>query len=196
MVACFLPPEMMTFMEHICLAQAQECILEKSMLDNRKATIIAKVAVQVVEYYKKSCTVLQNGTEDGSFADILGSKTYKKWLQYINFKIAYHKCVAMLYQGQQAEEQQKMGERVAFYQIAAECLEEARKLSSSLQNKEQIDEALAFTLDVVEGKRKAAKNENEFIYHEDVPDKASLQEVKGASLVKGIPFNVNDSEVY
>lgn len=102
----------------------------------------------------------------------------------------------MLYQGQQAEEQQKMGERVSFYQTACECLEEARKLSSSLPNKEQIDEALAFTLDVVEGKRKAAKNENEFIYHEDVPDKSSLQEVKGASLVKGIPFNVNDSEVF
>lgn len=88
-----------------------------------------------------------------------------------------------------------MGERVAFYQNACECLEEARKLSSSLPNKEQIDEALAFTLDVVEGKRKAAKNENEFIYHEDVPEKSSLQEVKGASLVKGIPFNINDSEV-
>lgn len=110
--------------------------------------------------------------------------------------MAYHKCVSLLYQGQQAEELQKMGERVAFYQIASDSLEEARKLSSSLQNKEQIDEALAFTLDVVEGKRKAAKNENEFIYHEDVPDKSVLQEVKGASLVKGIPFNTNDTEVY
>lgn len=48
---------------------------------------------------------------------------------------------------------------------------------------------------MVEGKRKAAKNENEFIYHEEVPDKHALQEVKGASLVKGIPFNVTDPEV-
>lgn len=47
----------------------------------------------------------------------------------------------------------------------------------------------------MEGKRKAAKNENEFIYHEDVPDKDALQEVKGASLVKGIAFNINDVEV-
>lgn len=56
-------------------------------------------------------------------------------------------------------------------------------------------DALAFTTDVVEGKKKAAKNENEYIYHEEVPDLSNLQEVKGASLVKGIEFNINDPEV-
>lgn len=49
---------------------------------------------------------------------------------------------------------------------------------------------------MVEGKRKAAKNENEFIYHETVPALDDLQEVKGASLVKGIPFSTNDVEVW
>lgn len=37
-----LAPELMTFMHQLCLAQAQECILEKSMLDNRKATIVGE----------------------------------------------------------------------------------------------------------------------------------------------------------
>lgn len=49
---------------------------------------------------------------------------------------------------------------------------------------------------MVEGKKKAAKNENEYIYHEEVPDLSNLQEVKGASLVKGIEFNINDPEVF
>lgn len=39
-------------MTNICLAQAQECILEKSLIDNRKSTITAKVALQIVEYYQ------------------------------------------------------------------------------------------------------------------------------------------------
>lgn len=97
MVACLLPPEMMNFMKQICLAQAQECILEKSMLDNRKATIIAKVAVQVVDYYKKSLNILSNNTEDGSFADILGTKPYKKWHQYILFKVIHLKGPILSY---------------------------------------------------------------------------------------------------
>lgn len=37
-----LAPELMTFMHQLCLAQGQECILEKSMLDNRKPTIVGK----------------------------------------------------------------------------------------------------------------------------------------------------------
>lgn len=47
----------------------------------------------------------------------------------------------------------------------------------------------------MEGKKKAAKNENEYIYHEEVPDISNLQEAKGASLVKGIEFSVTDTEV-
>lgn len=34
-----LSPDIMNFKYHFSLAQAQECILEKSMTDNRKATI-------------------------------------------------------------------------------------------------------------------------------------------------------------
>lgn len=37
-----LSPEVMKLFQDICLAQAQECILEKSMLDNRKPSIVSK----------------------------------------------------------------------------------------------------------------------------------------------------------
>lgn len=98
-----------------------------------------------------------------------------------------------------------MGERVAFYNVALTSLNEAHGIytnakgsigiTSSSEEKSAVEEALTFTNDVIEGKRKAAKNENEFIYHEEVPEKESLPVVKGASLVKGISFNINDPEV-
>lgn len=40
-----LAPDVTQFMYHLCLAQAQECIVEKSMTDNRKATIIGEYLV-------------------------------------------------------------------------------------------------------------------------------------------------------
>ena len=46
-----LAPELLNFLAGICLAQAQECILEKSILDHRKPQIIAKVGAQVGEFY-------------------------------------------------------------------------------------------------------------------------------------------------
>ncbi|KAH7982186.1 hypothetical protein HPB52_003378 [Rhipicephalus sanguineus] len=48
----------------------------------------------------------------------------------------------------------------------------------------------------LEGHRfKAAKKENEFVYHERVPPVESLPEVKGANLVKGISFSPTDPEI-
>lgn len=48
---------------------------------------------------------------------------------------------------------------------------------------------------MVEGKRKAARNENEFIYHESVPEKDAIPPLQGASLVRPIPFGANDPDV-
>ncbi|KAG7154429.1 Tyrosine-protein phosphatase non-receptor type 23-like 1 [Homarus americanus] len=161
-----LSPTLLTFMYNVALAQAQECILEKSMTDNRKPTIIAKVAMQVVEYLKAAMKSLWSGN-----------------------------AVALLYQGMQAEEQQKMGERLAYYQAAVDTLNEASKIAKNLEQQELIAESLTFSNDVMGGKLTAALKENEFVYHEKVPPIASLPEVKGASLVKGIPFSVTDPEV-
>lgn len=192
-----LAPELMTFMHQLCLAQAQECILEKSMLDNRKPTIVAKVARQIVDYFNLALTTLeQGGSEDGTISDTVGTKIYKSWKHYLKFKKAYHLAVTYLYQGLAAEEQRKMGERVAFYNAALASLNEAQLIYSNIPGeKATIEEALTFTNDVIEGKRKAAKNENEYIYHEEVPEKETLPTVKGAPLVKGISFSINDPEV-
>lgn len=194
-----LSPELMTFMHQLSLAQAQECILEKSMLDNRKPTIVAKVAKQIVDYFTMASTTLdQGGGDDGTISDTVGNKIYKSWKRYVKFKKAYHMAVTYLYQGLAAEEQRKMGERVAFYNAALASLNEAHTIYDFANVKEEkaaVEESLTFTNDVIEGKRKAAKNENDFIYHEEVPEKESLPTVKGASLVKGISFNINDPEV-
>ncbi|XP_050712311.1 tyrosine-protein phosphatase non-receptor type 23-like isoform X2 [Eriocheir sinensis] len=191
-----LSPTLLTFMYNVALAQAQECILEKSMTDNRKPTIIAKVAMQVVEYLKNAMKSLWPGkSTDAVVNEIVGSRKLKMWRRYCEFKMAYHGAVALLYQGMQAEEQQKMGERLAYYQAAVDGLTEASKLAKNLEQQELITESLTFSHDVMGGKLTAAQKENEFVYHEKVPPIASLPEVKGASLVKGIAFSVNDVEV-
>lgn len=184
--------DLLLLMNSICFAQAQECVLEKSMLDNRKSGITAKIAMQTVEYYRQA---LKKFASDESIADVLTSKVRKKWENYLKFKTSYHWSIALLYQGQQAEEEQKSGERVAYYEYALEKLKDARKLAKYLDNIDVVNEALQFTQDVVEGKLKAAKSENEFVYHDKVPDVSTFPEIKGASLVKAVGFSVNDPEV-
>ena len=66
-----------------------------------------------------------------SIIDIIGLKTNKTWTRHLEFKTDYYKAVAYLYAGMQAEESQKMGERVTWYTAAADKLKEAVKHTSS-----------------------------------------------------------------
>lgn len=72
------------------------------------------------------------------------------WQKRLQLKIPYYECIAVLYMGNQSEEQQKWGERVAFYQSALDKLNEALKLSKG--EGDTVQEAMRFTMDVVGGK--------------------------------------------
>ncbi|EDX10468.1 GD12600 [Drosophila simulans] len=190
----FMTPELLVFQQQVCFAQAQECILEKSLIDNRKPHIVAKVTAQIVVYYGAALAALLTGGDDGPVAQVIDSSVYKLWKKYVRFKINYLTCILYLYQGQHSEEKRQMGERVTLYQASWDKLEEARKESKGLPDQREINESLSFTADVVEAKRKNAKNENEFIYHEAVPELSTIAAVQGANLVNGIGFQVSDEE--
>ncbi|KAJ8354165.1 hypothetical protein SKAU_G00217320 [Synaphobranchus kaupii] len=173
---------------NLMLGQAQECLLEKSMLDNRKSFLVARISAQVVDYYKEACRALENSDT----ASLLG-KIQKDWKKLVQMKIYYFASIAHLHMGKQAEEQQKYGERLAYLQSSLDKLSEAVKLSKG--QPDSVQEALRFTMDVIGGKFNSAKKDNDFIYHESVPALDTLPSVKGAPLVKALPVNPTDPSV-
>ncbi|XP_053603640.1 tyrosine-protein phosphatase non-receptor type 23 [Plodia interpunctella] len=190
-----LSSDIMRMFQEICFAQAQECILDKSIQDTKKPSVVGAVATQVLFFYRNSLSLLGPSAGSDNIHEIIGTKQYNYWYRYLSFKLGYIGSIVCLYQGMHAEEQQKMGERVAFYQQAVDKLNEARKYAKYIEPTQITQEALTFTNDVVEGKRKAAKNENEFIYHEEVPDKDLLSELKPVCLVKALAINHNDPDI-
>ena len=117
--------------------------------------------------------------------------------RFVEFKLSYYNCLSYLFLGIQSEEGSKMGERVAYFSLASTHLSTAGKLTKHLDvaDKNVIVNCLTFTSDVVNGKLDNAKKENEFVFHEKVPDADSLPELKGASLVKGLGFDITDPEI-
>lgn len=104
----------------LCLllqGQAQECLLEKSMLDNRKSFLVARISAQVgvgvckgglkgtrasvwraadalsgsqvVDYYKEACRALENPDT----ASLLG-RIQKDWKKLVQMKTCYFAAVA------------------------------------------------------------------------------------------------------
>ena len=62
---------------------------------------------------------------------------------------------------------------------ASDCLANCFKLSKKLEHPfKSVSEPLAYANDIVNGKLENSKKENDFIYHEKVPDLDSLQEIK------------------
>lgn len=173
---------------NLMLGQAQECLLEKSMLDNRKSFLVARISAQVVDYYKEACRALENSET----ASMLG-KIQKDWKKLVQMKIYYFASIAHLHMGKQAEEQQKYGERLAYLQSSLDKLSEAIKLAKG--QPDSVQDALRFTMDVIGGKFNSAKKDNDFIYHETVPSLETLASVKGAPLVKALPVNPTDPSV-
>ncbi|XP_063041171.1 tyrosine-protein phosphatase non-receptor type 23b [Engraulis encrasicolus] len=173
---------------NLMLAQAQECLLEKSLLDNRKSFLIARICAQVSEYYKQ-CVKAMDASESGC---VLGKKE-KECRKLISMKISYFTAITQLHMGKQSEEQQKYGEAVAYLQNALDKLNEAIKLSKG--QPDSVQEALRFSMDVIGGKFNSAKKDNDFIYHETVPALDTLNPVKGASLVKALPVAPTDPSV-
>uniref|UniRef100_A0A673L0Q3 Tyrosine-protein phosphatase non-receptor type 23 n=1 Tax=Sinocyclocheilus rhinocerous TaxID=307959 RepID=A0A673L0Q3_9TELE len=173
---------------NLMLGQAQECLLEKSMLDKRKSFLVARISAQVVDYYKEACRALENSET----ASMLG-KIQKDWKKLVQMKIYYFAAIAHLHMGKQAEEQQKYGERVAYLQSSLDKLSEAIKMAKG--QPDSVQEALRFTMDIIGGKFNSAKKDNDFIYHESVPTLETLTSVKGAPLVKALPVNPTDPSV-
>lgn len=183
---CDLSHDLLTFYSLVMLGQSQECILEKSLLDNRKPTISAKIAAQIVDFYGKAMNHL---TAD--IKQIVGSKIYLQWRRICKMNASYYGAVAALHMGMGAEEERAYGLRVAWYRDAMRLLTDALHAARDLS----IDDMLSFTVDVIGGKLNAAEKENDFVYHDKVPAAESLPEVKGAVLVKGIPFDPCDPEI-
>ena len=199
-----LAPELLNFLAGICLAQAQECILEKSILDHRKPQIIAKVGAQVGEFYTQARhkIVSSNAKTDLSedtICEIVGKEFSRAWTAYVTFKSIYYKAVSYFYMGAYSQESSKMGEAIAYYEHASKCLVEAgnaaKNLSDKYQESSDVSSCLIFTSDIIDGVFENIKKENEYIYHEKPVDFESLPDLKGAVLVKGIGFEVSDPDI-
>ena len=129
----------------------------------------------------------------------LGWELAKEWTVYPEFKAMYYTAITNFYHGLACEENQKMGDAVSYFEQASKDLIEAGKIckhfTSAYKEANNIENCLAFSSDIIDGKFESAKKENEYIYHEKIPEFDSLPKHNGAPLVKGIGFEISDQEI-
>uniref|UniRef100_A0A915PT48 BRO1 domain-containing protein n=1 Tax=Setaria digitata TaxID=48799 RepID=A0A915PT48_9BILA len=182
-------PSVLTFYSSILLAQAQECLLEKSIIDRRKNTVIAKLAMHLRDVYMQC----REHFDSTCLNDVLSSR-YKEWLRTCIVKSEIYGAIAMLHLGFQAEEDNKMGFRVSYFDFALEHVTSAIKHAEK-DKRESLKDAVVFLNDVILGKQRNAKKENDFIYHDRIPKAEELTTVEGVNMVKAVGFDPTDRSI-
>ncbi|KAI3659904.1 hypothetical protein MP638_003404 [Amoeboaphelidium occidentale] len=181
--------EFVTLASALMLGQAQECFVDKLILEDKKQVLIMKASAQVAQFYQ---TAVDAFTES---QDKLKSYLPTPFKNYIQVKLRYFLALSNAYYC--AINESKYGEIVARYGLSVVALKEAlklvqeassesvltklvkksassAKLESSMFNAAQLEEGVQKLLSFLTLKNNTAIKDNDVIYHDNVPTNITL----------------------
>merc|ERR1711913_6832 len=170
-----LLPESAAALASVTLAQAQEIVLRKAVIDNKKNLVIAKLAEKGGELYEQCQQLMQ--------VDSVKSLFGADWVSAVSAKCSLNSGLAQLHLAKDCKEKKQIGEEISRLEIAQGKLNKSKVVSTA-----EIKAELLPMLETVENNLKEAKKDNDFIYFEKVPSAEELPPIEGALVVKPTPF--------
>ncbi|XP_050677788.1 programmed cell death 6-interacting protein [Leptidea sinapis] len=162
-----LNPETLNTISQLMLAQAQEVIAYKCMRDEMKESMVAKVCAQCEELYTDALRSMQNQLHKHLWE--------RDWIPAVSSKQTLFRGATHYYQAQVCRAGKAVGEEIARLQLAVEFL----KGSSGGK---LLDLATKAARQLA-----AAVKDNDFIYHERIPDARALEPVARAAVAQVLP---------
>lgn len=163
-----ISPETVGTLSLIMLAQAQEVIFHKATADRMKDSIIAKLANQAADFYGdafKQCHCKDSVPKYFYFQEVLAAK---QCIMQAN---------AELHQSVLAKQKKRFGEEISRLQHAAELVAKVASHYDEYVSVKDLGDKINRAL-------VAAKKDNDFIYHDRVPEVKDLEPIGKAALVK------------
>ncbi|XP_029370548.1 programmed cell death 6-interacting protein isoform X3 [Echeneis naucrates] len=166
-----ISPETVGTLSLIMLAQAQEVFFLKATSDKMKDAVIAKLANQAADFYGdafKQCQYKDNLPKYFYFQEVLPVLAAKHCIMQAN---------AELHQSILAKQKKRFGEEIARLQHAAELVKTVASRYDEYVSVKDLSDKINRALT-------AAKKDNDFIYHDRVPEVKDLEHIGKAALVK------------
>ncbi|XP_015515256.1 programmed cell death 6-interacting protein [Neodiprion virginianus] len=167
-----ISPDTLGALSSLMLAQAQEIFVHKAIHDSMKDGIIAKLAAQAEDLYAEALKLFQK--------EIFRAFWDKEWVPLIAGKQAGYRAMAELYQSFVCKTNKSIGEEIARLEHAVELFKSAQQRS----NKPNLFQDYA---NKAQRNLTEAKKDNDFIYHERIPDVKMLNPIGKASVAKILP---------
>lgn len=168
-----LNPETLGALAQLMIAQAQEVIVHKVIRDEMKENVIAKVAYQCEELYTDVMRAFQKET--------LKPLWERDWIPTVAAKQAAYNGLAQYYQSLVCKANKSVGEEIARLQNAVELFKSAQS---------RISQPTFFQDELAKAQRNLADavKDNDFIYHERIPDVKQLDPIGRAAIAKPLPL--------
>nr|XP_020657725.1 programmed cell death 6-interacting protein [Pogona vitticeps] len=173
-----IAPDTVGTLSLIMLAQAQEVFFLKATRDKMKDAIIAKLANQAADYYGDAFKQCQY--KDTLPKEVFPLLAAKHCIMQANAE--YHQSIL-------AKQQKKFGEEIARLQHATDLVKTVASRYDEYINVKDLSDKISRALT-------AAKKDNDFIYHDRIPDLKDLEPIGKASLVKATPVVVPLSQKF
>ncbi|XP_028254361.1 programmed cell death 6-interacting protein isoform X2 [Parambassis ranga] len=161
-----ISPETVGTLSLIMLAQAQEVFFLKATSDKMKDAVIAKLANQAADFYGDAFKQCQY--KDNLPKEVLPVLAAKHCIMQAN---------AELHQSVLAKQKKRFGEEIARLQHAAELVKTVASRYDEYVSVKDLTDKINRSLT-------AAKKDNDFIYHDPVPNVKDLEHIGKAALVK------------
>ncbi|CAI5690578.1 programmed cell death 6-interacting protein isoform X2 [Oreochromis niloticus] len=161
-----ISPETVGTLSLIMLAQAQEVFFLKATSDKMKDAVIAKLANQAADFYGDAFKQCQY--KDNLPKEVLPVLAAKHCIMQAN---------AELHQSVLAKQKKRFGEEIARLQHAAELVKTVASRYDEYVSVKDLTDKINRCLT-------AAKKDNDFIYHDRVPEVKDLEHIGKAALVK------------
>lgn len=180
-----LNPETLSVLSALLLAQAQEMFVFKAIHDNMKEGITAKLCSQCSEYYSETMNLMLSSMQK----EVMRQIWDKDWLPLVAGKQAAFAGLANYFQSIVCKQTKAVGEEIARLQKTIEQLKAAQMKSGRPG---------LFETYITKAERALveANKDNDFIYHERVPDLKLLQPIPKASTVKPTPLPQHFSAIF
>lgn len=166
------------FLQNLQLSQAQEVFLLKLISeDSSKKSLIAKLAMSTSIHYEQTLSAFEK--LENEFGEEY------TWTNNLKFKTSFYQNIAYLNYSLSIEEK-KIGEAIAFLKLALTGFDSLKKID----NQTNIDYKTYQSQ--TEEKLKSLSRDNDFIYHDLIPSKDSLEPaviIKPLGAAKAISLN-------
>ncbi|XP_066247093.1 programmed cell death 6-interacting protein [Euwallacea similis] len=167
-----LNPDTLGALSQLMLTQAQELFVHKAIHENMKLSLIAKLAAQADDLYAECLKTFQR--------ENLRSIWDKDWISMIGGKQAAFSAVAELYQSFVCKENKSVGEEIARLRVAIDKFKAAQSRAGKTFFNDLLNKAERNLVEV--------EKDNDFIYHERIPDYKSLEPIGKTLIAKTLPL--------